>query len=367
MFNNKVIILGIFVLNTIAMFGPEMGTPKLNSLLKNAKSSGISDHLNQDEIKLLNKMSGKNWTSGEPVDSLVGLNLEDEDYDSVGTNFSSSGFSQFNLPENFTSSDKWPMCKESFERIVDQGNCGSCWSVSSANTLSDRACIKSGKIKFFSYQDPLECCSYCGIGCRGGSTLAAFNWFFSSGVVSGGLYETNSSCKPYLYAPCHDSAYKNTIPCLAVVQNSSCKYSCTEEFNTNKCSEENTQENKNQCINNPLLIYFSDKQKPSYYYRIAKNETLIMQEIYTNGPITAGFLVFSDFLTYKEGIYKYTTGRILGGHAVKIIGWGIENGVKYWICVNSWGPNWGENGLFRIVRGINHLYIEQFLVTAIFN
>ena len=51
-----------------------------------------------------------------------------------------------------------------------------------------------------------------------------------------------------------------------------------------------------------------------------------MQEIYTHGPVTAAFTVYMDFLTYKSGVYKYTSGDEAGGHAVKIIGWGNESG-----------------------------------------
>eukprot|EP00746_Dinoflagellata_sp_MGD_P009925 gnl/MRDRNA2_/MRDRNA2_120344_c0_seq1.p1 gnl/MRDRNA2_/MRDRNA2_120344_c0~~gnl/MRDRNA2_/MRDRNA2_120344_c0_seq1.p1 ORF type:complete len:155 (+),score=35.32 gnl/MRDRNA2_/MRDRNA2_120344_c0_seq1:3-467(+) len=40
-----------------------------------------------------------------------------------------------------------------------------------------------------------------------------------------------------------------------------------------------------------------------------------------------------------------------GGHAVKIVGWGVENGVKYWKVANSWNPYWGEKGFFRIKHG----------------
>jgi len=25
-----------------------------------------------------------------------------------------------------------------------------------------------------------------------------------------------------------------------------------------------------------------------------------------------------------------------GGHAVKIIGWGVEDSIKYWLVANSW-------------------------------
>ncbi len=41
----------------------------------------------------------------------------------------------------------------------------------------------------------------------------------------------------------------------------------------------------------------------------------------------------------------------MGSHAVKVIGWGVENDVKYWIAANSWGGGWGENGFFRIQKG----------------
>jgi cathepsin B len=53
-------------------------------------------------------------------------------------------------------------------------------------------------------------------------------------------------------------------------------------------------------------------------------------------------------MTYKSGIYVRTSTEAEGGHAVKIVGWGVENGVNYWKVANSWGPAWGENGYFRI-------------------
>jgi cathepsin B len=56
-------------------------------------------------------------------------------------------------------------------------------------------------------------------------------------------------------------------------------------------------------------------------------------------------------MAYKSGIYKYTRGSLLGGHAVKIIGWGVENGINYWIVANSWGAGWGEAGFFKIQQG----------------
>jgi cathepsin B len=71
-------------------------------------------------------------------------------------------------------------------------------------------------------------------------------------------------------------------------------------------------------------------------------------EILANGPVETGFTVYADFFDYNGGIYQHTSGSAEGGHAVKILGWGTENNVDYWIVANSWGKYWGENGYFRI-------------------
>ncbi|XP_039276821.1 cathepsin B-like cysteine proteinase 3 [Nilaparvata lugens] len=54
-----------------------------------------------------------------------------------------------------------------------------------------------------------------------------------------------------------------------------------------------------------------------------------------------------------------------GGHAVKIIGWGSENGVPYWLIANSWNDDWGENGYFRMLRGSNECEIESGVMAGI--
>ena len=91
----------------------------------------------------------------------------------------------------------------------------------------------------------------------------------------------------------------------------------------------------------------------------------IMKELMTNGPAETAFSVYEDFVNYKSGVYKHVHGRMLGGHAVRLLGWGVENGTPYWLLANSWNSDWGDNGTFKILRGENHCGIESSVVAAL--
>jgi hypothetical protein len=112
-------------------------------------------------------------------------------------------------------------------------------------------------------------------------------------------------------------------------------------------------------------------------YRISTKEEEIQTEIFINGPVQATFEVSEDFFMYKSGVYKHTDlarnkgskYRTTGSyHSVRVLGWGVDRSsgtpVKYWLCDNSWGTEWGEDGLFRIIRGENHNEIESFVLGA---
>jgi cathepsin B len=63
------------------------------------------------------------------------------------------------------------------------------------------------------------------------------------------------------------------------------------------------------------------------------------------------FTVYEDFFNYKSGGYQHVSGGVAGGHAIKILGWGTESGVDYFLCANSWGSGWGMAGFFKIKQG----------------
>ncbi len=47
---------------------------------------------------------------------------------------------------------------------------------------------------------------------------------------------------------------------------------------------------------------------------------------------------------YLPGVYQHVSGGELGGHAIKIVGWGADDSTPYWLVANSWNSDWGDNG-----------------------
>ncbi len=95
----------------------------------------------------------------------------------------------------------------------------------------------------------------------------------------------------------------------------------------------------------------------------------MLHQVYTYGPIATGFMVYNDFYSYdaKKDIYQWDRkSKEIGGHAVVVVGFGEnEDGVKYWLVRNSWGTEWGDNGYFKILRGVNECEIEANAVGCI--
>ena len=67
----------------------------------------------------------------------------------------------------------------------------------------------------------------------------------------------------------------------------------------------------------------------------------------------------NTFSYYISGVYHHVTGAYLGGHAIKLLGWGTENKTDYWLVANSWNPDWGDQGFFKIQRGTEECGIED--------
>jgi len=207
--------------------------------------------------------------------------------------------------------------------IRNQGQCGSCYVFASMAMLESRMRLMANTTsKIFSPQDVVSCAEYAQ-GCDGGFPyLIAGKYAEDFGVVE-------ESCYPYLG---HDTKCEERPGCT--------RYRAT----------------KYEYVGG----YFGNC-----------NEDELMMNLATYGPVAVAFEVTSEFQGYKRGIF-HTTGIqdlynpwIIVNHAVLVVGYGVEDGVKYWIVKNSWGPYWGENGFFRIRRGTNELGIESMGVSSL--
>jgi C1A family cysteine protease len=69
----------------------------------------------------------------------------------------------------------------------------------------------------------------------------------------------------------------------------------------------------------------------------------------TKGPVIGCMAVYRDFFNYTGGVYRHTQGNLAGHHAVCVVGY--SEAEQAWICKNSWGPEWGEAGWFKIGYG----------------
>ncbi|KAF8092039.1 hypothetical protein N665_0427s0018 [Sinapis alba] len=91
-------------------------------------------------------------------------------------------------------------------------------------------------------------------------------------------------------------------------------------------------------------------------YRIGVDENELKQWVGSIGPVTIGFHVTNSFAFYESGVYTSSecgsTTKDLN-HFMLVVGYGIEDGVQYWLVQNSWGTDWGEKGYIKVEMGKN--------------
>ncbi|GMT31706.1 hypothetical protein PFISCL1PPCAC_23003, partial [Pristionchus fissidentatus] len=267
---------------------------------------------------------------------------------SARKNLSPTRFLNADIPESFDSREEWPKC-ESIKHVRDQSSCGSCWAFGAVEAMSDRICIATeGEVQVsLSADDLLACCKSCGFGCNGGDPLAAWKYWVKDGIVTGSDFTAHAGCKPYPFPPCeHHSNKTHYDPCQHdLFPTPKCEKKCASSYSDHSYNE--------------------DKFYGKSAYGVKDDVEAIQKEIMTHGPVEVAFEVYEDFLNYAGGVYVHEGGALGGGHAVKMIGWGVDNGIPYWLVVNSWNEDWGEDGLFRIIRGVDECGIESGVVGGV--
>jgi len=187
--------------------------------------------------------------------------------------------------------------------VRDQGACGSCVCFGLLGPAEGMMNLQAGAENMETDMSEQELLS-CGPGsCNGWNINDAMNWMKYVGV-------SEEACFPY--------QGNDNIPC------------------SNRCER-----------------YMFTNRK-SQLWGWAYPYVWGLKDELENGPIDVAFDVYEDFMSYTGGVYRHTWGNYEGGHSVTMVGWNDAD--SCWICKNSWGGNWGEDGYFRIAWGECHIH-----------
>ena len=291
---------------------------------------------------------------------------ESERYPAIRTKYWWNDKTPFRpLPITFDGRDKW----KAYTQFADHQTCADSWAIVASDILADRYTILSvAQMNVFLTSKEIVTCMDTpplpplpnvqsdarnhmpdrNSSCDGYSIYNAWEFLFKYGVVETTCFSARKLANEHLPLP-----DKLTFTEKEGVYGKNCsKIGCLKTINGKPVARRSFH------INAIFNVYDYDEHGA---FDLAKTVETIKYEIMRFGPVAAGFLVYDNFANGYDGkgIYTGVAGNALGGHYVSIMGWGIENGVEYWLCRNSWGADWGLIGFFRIKIGIAECMLEQ--------
>ena len=181
-----------------------------------------------------------------------------------------------------------------------QGLCGCCYAMSTVNAMETNYAISTG-LPYIAYsrQQIIDCSIY-SHGCDGGDKRIVVGYANLYGMIPESLY-----------------------PYAEKVQ--TCKYPTLKDNNRVLC-------NGMETIND--TISKENCGKAGLYDALSRGVVVIS----VDGDALQG---------YKGGILDLRGKCVESNHAVMLTGFGVENGVEYWLVKNSWGVTHGYNGYYK--------------------
>jgi cathepsin L len=209
---------------------------------------------------------------------------------------------------------------DTFAYVKNQGDCGSCWAIASSTVLEAHNEIYNGNHRIFSTQQIVECTPnprHCGGdgGCKGATAELAMDWVLKNGVA-------DASQIPY------------------TAQDGTCtRGSATADMKAALMD-----------ISAPAVGGGGAAIGMTGWSTLPKNEyEPLARALAESGPVAVS-VAADTWFSYESGIFNGCGKDAVIDHAVTAIGYGEEDGKKYWAIQNSWGKDWGEEGIIRLER-----------------
>ena len=217
-----------------------------------------------------------------------------------------------NLPSSFS----WRNIngKNYITSVKNQGQCGSCWAFGTVAALEGEVNVYYNNLTNLDLSEQMLVNCIFG-GCSGAYGTDALSYLVSTGTP-------DEACVPY------------------TASDGTCSVRCSDW------------QNRVWKITNYAAVTNSVEQ--------IKNAVLL------KGPLITTMDVYSDFYSYRSGIYNKTASATYAGrHLISIVGYGVDaTGNTYWICKNSWDSSWGESGFFRIYAGVTMIGYETYSINS---
>ena len=255
---------------------------------------------------------------------------------------------QPNLPEEFDWTTQNKVKAHMDGNLISQGNCGSCWAIATATSIGDRYVVALSA-RGYKILKPLSASAVQLLSCNclmsnepsanictGGNVEVAL-----SSLQSKDLVVSTDKCFPYPQKLLLNRNLSPKAPNVSWKPN-------TVGDGTMACINFNNPSIKGcqagiRCAES--LVKLSVSENSVHTYPNSSYFEDLKRDIYTNGPIPTSFIVvdgFVDFWKKKDNnasydITDWSQNKIVGGHAVVIVGWTKDS----WIIRNSWGATHG--------------------------